>query len=89
MRIDSLTSLFTIGHIQCVSHTLMHSSWETHLDGQNKLSLQLGGSALQSLLDCPNHELTVGNLSTYKEPITSILCATLNAPKSCRAKCSN
>ena len=28
------------------SNTLVHSQWETHLDGQDKSSLQLGGGAL-------------------------------------------
>ena len=30
------------------------SPWETHLDGQDNSSLQLGSGALQYLLDCPN-----------------------------------
>ena len=54
MAIDSLTLLFTIGPIQCASHALVHLPWETHLDNQDKPSLQLGGGALQSLLNCPN-----------------------------------
>ena len=32
----------------------MHSLWETHPNDQDKSSLKLGGSTLQSLLDCPN-----------------------------------
>ena len=54
MTIDSLTSWFTGGPVKCASYTLAHSSWETHLDSQEKLSLQLGGSAIQSILDCSN-----------------------------------
>ena len=49
MTIDSL-----VIPVYCASHTLVHSPWETHPDGQDKLSLQLGGGALQSLLDCAN-----------------------------------
>ena len=62
MTVDSLASWFTVGPIQCASHTLMHSPWETHPDGQDKSSLQLGGSALQSLLDCPNPWTDYGQL---------------------------
>ena len=54
MTIDSLASWFTIDPVQCASHTLVHSPWETHLDGQDKPSLQLRGGTLQSLLDCLN-----------------------------------
>ena len=54
MTIDSLELWFTIGPIQCVSHTLIHSPLETYPDGQDKSSLQLGGGALQFLLDCLN-----------------------------------
>ena len=54
MTIDSFASWFTIGHVQCASHILVYSPWETHPDDQDKPSLQLGGDALQSLLDCPN-----------------------------------
>ena len=54
MTIDGLASWFTVGPIKYVSHTLVYSPWETHPDGQDKLSLQLRGSALQSTLDCPN-----------------------------------
>ena len=36
------------------SHTLMHSPSENHPNGQDKSSLQLGGGALQSLLNFPN-----------------------------------
>ena len=54
MTIDSLTSWFIIGPIQCALITLVHSPWETHLDGQDKLTLQLRGGALQPQLDCPN-----------------------------------
>ena len=53
MTIDSLTSWFSIGHVQCVSHTLAHSPWETHPYDQDMPSLQLRGGALQSLLDFP------------------------------------
>ena len=37
-------------YIPCTSALTM----ETHPNGQDKSSLQLGGGALQSLLDCPN-----------------------------------
>ena len=50
MTINSLISWFTISFIQCVSHTLVNSPWETHPDGQDKSFLQLGGGTLQSLL---------------------------------------
>ena len=32
----------------------MHSPWETHPNGEDKPSFQLGGDTLQSLLDFPN-----------------------------------
>ena len=83
MKIDYLVSWFTIGPVQYASYTLMESPWETHPDGQDKSSLQVEGGALQPLLDCPNHELTMDNLSTYKEPMTCIFYAILNASKSC------
>ena len=34
MIIDSFVSWFTLGPVQFASHTLVHSPWETHLDGQ-------------------------------------------------------
>ena len=43
MTIDSLTVVL----VQCASHTLIHSPWDTHSDNQNKSSLQLGCGALQ------------------------------------------
>ena len=46
MIIDSLALEFTVDPVQCASHTLVHSPWETHLDDQNKSSLQLGSGAL-------------------------------------------
>ena len=45
MTIDSLVSWFIVGLVQCVSHTPVHSPWETHSDDQDKSSLQLGGGA--------------------------------------------
>ena len=33
-------------------YTLVHLPWETHPDGQDKSSFQLGGSALQALIGC-------------------------------------
>ena len=54
MTIDSLVSRFIVGPIQYASHTLVHSPWETNPDGQDKPILQLGGGALQSLLNCLN-----------------------------------
>ena len=75
-------SWFTICPIQYTSHTLVHSSWKTHLDGQDKSSLQLGGGVLQPLLNYPN-SWTMDNLSTYKKLMTCIIYATLNAFKSC------
>ena len=54
MTIDNLVSWFTVGPVQCASHILIHSPWETHLDDQDKPSLKLGGGAPQFLLDCPN-----------------------------------
>ena len=46
MTIDSLASQFTIGPLQYASHALVYSQWETHPDGQDKSSLQLGGGTL-------------------------------------------
>ena len=60
----------------------MHSPWETHPDGQDQLSLQLRGSALQPLMGYLSPQTTVNNSSTYKEPMTWIFLATPNAPKS-------
>ena len=62
MTIDSLASWFIIGPIQCASHTLVHSPWETHLDGQDKSFLQLRGDVPKSLLDCPNPSIDYGQL---------------------------
>ena len=42
----------------------MHLPLETYPDGQDKTFLQLGGGALQSLLDCQIHDPIVDNLST-------------------------
>ena len=54
MTIINFVSWFTVGPVQCAWHTLVRSPWETHSNGQDKPSLQLGGDALESLLDCPN-----------------------------------
>ena len=94
MTIDSLTSWFTIGPIQCVSHTLMHLPLETYRDGQDKPFLQLGGDALQFLLDCPNPWTDCGQLIYLQGIMTCIFYTTPNAPKSCTMKetwveCSN
>ena len=94
MTIDNLASSFTVGPVQCASHTLVHSPWEAYPNGQDKPSLKLGGGALQSLLDCPNPWTNYGQLSTYKEPMTCIFCEIPNAPKSFTkkkmwTKCSN
>ena len=62
MTFDSLGSWFTIGPIQCASHTLVHSPWETHPDDQDKPLFQLWGDALQSLLDCLNPWTNCGQL---------------------------
>ena len=77
MTINSLESWFTISHVQCASHTLVHSPLETYLDGQDKLSFQLG--ALQSLLDYPSPWTEMDNLSTYKESMTCIFGGIPNA----------
>ena len=42
MTIDSLASWFIVSSVQCVSHILVCSPWETHIDDQDKSSLQLG-----------------------------------------------
>ena len=34
------------------TYTLVHSLWETHPNGQDQPSLQLGGSTLQPQMDC-------------------------------------
>ena len=62
MTIDSLVSWLTVGPIQCASHILVHSPQETHPDSQDKSSLQLGGSALQSQLNCLNQWTNYGQL---------------------------
>ena len=62
MKIDSLASWFIIGSIQCASHILVHSPWETHPNGQDKSFLQLWGDALQFLLDCLNPWINCGQL---------------------------
>ena len=62
MTIDSHASWFTIGPVQCGSHTIVHSPWETHPNDQNKSSLKLGGGALQSLLDCQRPWTNCGQL---------------------------
>ena len=54
MTIDGLASWFTVGLVQCVLHTLVHSPWKTCPVGQDKSFFQLGGGALQSLLDFTN-----------------------------------
>ena len=54
MTIDSLASWFIVCHVQCASHTLVHSPWEIHPNGQDKPSPQLGSGVIQSLLDCLN-----------------------------------
>ena len=64
MTIDSLMSWFTIGLVQCTSHALVHSPWENHPDSQDKLSLQLGGSVLQSQMDSLNTWTNCGQLIT-------------------------
>ena len=66
MTINSLMTWFTLGLIQCVSHTIVYSPWEKHLDEQDKSSLQLGGSALQSQIDCPNSWIEGGIFITFQ-----------------------
>ena len=34
-------------------HTLVHSQWKVHFDGQDQSSIHLKGSTLQTLLDIP------------------------------------
>ena len=46
MTIDNLSSWFTIGSIECVSHILVYVSWETYPNGQDKSSLQLENNGL-------------------------------------------
>ena len=62
MTIDSLTLWFIVGPIQCASQTLVHSTCETHPDGQDKAFIKLRGSALQSMLYCPNPWTNYGQL---------------------------
>ena len=62
MTIDSLVSWFTIGLVQCASHTLVHSPWKIHPDGPDKPSLQLGSGSLESLPDCLNPWTNCGQL---------------------------
>ena len=66
MTIDSLTSWVNIAHIQYASHILVHKAWENHLDGQDKSSLQLGGSALYFQMDYLNQWTDYGQLITMK-----------------------
>ena len=39
ITIDSLVSWFTVSLVQCASHTLVHSPWETRLHDQDKCGL--------------------------------------------------
>ena len=55
---------------------------QPHPDGQDKSSLQLGGSALQSLLDCPNPWIDYEQLIILQRTYNLYLRATPNAPKS-------
>ena len=66
MTIDNLVSWFIVGLVQCVLHALEHSPWDNHLDNQDKLSLQLGGSVLQSQMDSPNPWTNCGQLITLQ-----------------------
>ena len=83
MKIDSLALWFTVGIVQCASHTLVHSPQETHPNNQDKSSLQLGGVYYSRYKIAQIDESTVNNLSTYKKPMTYIFYATPNTPKSC------
>ena len=62
----------------------MHSPWETHPDSQDKLSLQYEVVHYSLYWIAQIHKPNLDNLSTYKGPMTCILYATLNAPKSKR-----
>ena len=62
MTIDNLVSWSTICPIQFVSHALVHLSWENHPNIQDKPSLQLRDSALQSQMDSPNSWTNYGQL---------------------------
>ena len=68
MTIDNLASWFILGP--------MHSPWESHPSNQEVVHYSFYWIA-------QIHELTVDNLSTYKEPMTCIFYATPSAPKSC------
>ena len=60
----------------------LHLPWELHPNDQDKLSLQLRGSTLRSIVDCSNPLIECEQLIILQEMIC-ILCATPNAPKSC------
>ena len=66
MIIDSLASQFTIGLVQYASHTLVNSPWETHPDGQDKSSLQLGGDALITTQKLLFYSLKLTILNTFE-----------------------
>ena len=83
MTVDSFTSYFTIDHVQCASHALVHSPWKNHPDVQDKSSFQLGGMHYSLRWIAQIDEPSVDNPSLYKEPMTWIFYATSNAPKSC------
>ena len=66
ITIDSLVSWFIVGPIQCTSYALVHSPWENHLNSQDKLSLELRGTILQSHMDNPNPWTNYGQLITLQ-----------------------
>ena len=82
MTIDSLVSWFTVGPVQCASHSLVHLPWENHLNNQDKSSLQLRVVHYSLYWIAQIHEPIMENLYTYKEPMTCIFYVTPNAPKS-------
>ena len=53
-----------------LDNPIVHSPWETHLESQEQLSLQLEGSALQLLMDCLGPQIGCNKSFTCDEPMT-------------------
>ena len=64
-----------------IDQTRLSDPFDTFIDDQNKSSLKLGDSALQSQMDYPNPWIDKNYLSICKKPMTWILCTTPNPPK--------